>query len=172
MNEANHEEGAAQGTLEERIALFRSLRLPGQPHSMHMGTAYLVEDLWREVRRLRALIQPLGPEMKCLEIRDANTFVPVICIRPVPRNDEQRYLLRRDGYSGNGHERCIIMIDAQCRGAAYDPYDWKDRRTKGHAHNYITEHWYELKDGDVIDVEFILGETKEKKVSERVSYPA
>jgi hypothetical protein len=108
-------------------------------------------------------------EVKCLELRDHATFIPVICIRPLPQNEQQRYLLRRDGYSGTINERCIIMIDAQCRGCAYDPYDWKDRRTKVNAHNYIQEHWLELKDGDVIDVQFILGETTAPKVSERVT---
>ncbi len=112
-------------------------------------------------------------EVKCLEIRDDGTFIPVICIRPVPTNEAQRYLLRRDGYSGTAAERCVIMIDAQCRGVAYDCYDWADgSRTKKIAHNYIAEHWHELADGDVIDVEFILNERPEKKISERLEYPA
>ena len=111
-------------------------------------------------------------EVKCLEIRDAGTFIPVICIRPVPDNEAQRYLLRRDGYRGDGNERCIIMIDAQCRGCSYDPDHWPhDGRTKPNAHNYIAEHWSELKDGDVIDVEFILGERGAPKVSERATAP-
>lgn len=111
-------------------------------------------------------------EVKCLEVRDANTFIPVICLRPVPVNEAQRYLLRRDGYQGNAQEHCVIMIDAQCRGVAYDPYDWVDKkrnRTHKVAHWHIQEHWGELRDGDVVDVEFILGERAEPKVSERVS---
>lgn len=111
-------------------------------------------------------------EVKCLELRDRMTFIPVICIRPVPDNEAQRYLLRRDGYAGNDSEGCIIMIDAQCRGVAYDCYDWEDRRTKGTAHNFIDQHWHELADGDVIDVQFILGETDKPKVSERVTASA
>lgn len=113
-------------------------------------------------------------EVKCLEIRDAaNTFIPVICIRPVPENEAQRYLLRRDGYRGDDSERCIIMIDTQCRGVTYDPYDWtRDARTKGTAHNFIAEHWHELSDGDVIDVQFILRETDRPKASERETSPA
>ncbi len=108
-------------------------------------------------------------ETKCLEVRDAGTFIPVICIRPVPVNEEQRYLLRRDGYRGDNTEQCIIMIDAQCRGVAYDCYDWIGARTKRTAHNYVAEHWADLKDGDVIDVEFILGERIEPKISERIT---
>lgn len=106
-------------------------------------------------------------EVKCLELRDAGTFIPVICIRPVPENEGQRYLLRRDGYAGDERERCIIVVDAQCRGVSYDPYNWRDGRTKGTAHQYIEKHWHGLKDGDVIDVQFILGETSEPKASER-----
>lgn len=108
-------------------------------------------------------------EVKCLEIRDEGTFIPVICIRPVPVNEGQRYLLRRDGYRGDDTERCIIMIDVQCNGVAYDPYDWKDTRTKRNAHNFITERWKFLKDGDVVDVQYLLGETETKKISERES---
>ena len=111
-------------------------------------------------------------EVKCLEIRDEGTFIPVICIRPVPENGAQRYLLRRDGYRGDESERCVVMIDVQCRGVAYDPYAWNvgESRTKRYAHDYITTHWAVLKDGDVIDVEFILGESKQKKTSERISF--
>lgn len=106
-------------------------------------------------------------EIKCLEIRDAMTFIPVIALRPVPENESQRYLLRRDGYRGDASEHCIILIDAQCRGVAYDPYDWPSNpRTKRVAHVYIEEHWSELADGDVIDVEFILGLTPAPKMSE------
>lgn len=109
-------------------------------------------------------------EVKCLELRDDGTFIPVICIRPVPTNEAQRYLLRRDGYRGDVTEGCIIMIDAQCRGVAYDCYDWQDgARTKAQAHHYIAEHWPELKDGDVIDVQFILGETQQPKISESLT---
>jgi hypothetical protein len=107
-------------------------------------------------------------EIKCLEIRDRHTFIPVICIRPTPANEGQRYLLRRDGYRGNAAEPCVIMIDAQCRGVAYDAYQWPDgSRTKRVAHKHITENWLRLADGDVIDVEFILGEKPTKKTSER-----
>ncbi len=57
-------EGTSSGTsalsagldgLEQRVRQFETLSLPGQSPMMHMGTAYLVSDLWREVRQLRAL---------------------------------------------------------------------------------------------------------------------
>ena len=39
--------------LGTRVQQFNSLQLPGQPMGMHMGTSYLVNDLWHEVQRLR-----------------------------------------------------------------------------------------------------------------------
>ena len=43
--------------LEERVHKFKTLSLPGQPMSMHLGTSYLVSDLWREVQRLREQLE-------------------------------------------------------------------------------------------------------------------
>jgi hypothetical protein len=107
-------------------------------------------------------------EVKCLELRDKATFCPVICIRPVPENDAQRYLLRRDGYAAadDSSNTTIILIKNQCQGVSYDPYNWYDRTFRV-AHSWIEEHWPELTDGDVIDVEYILFETTEKKRSVR-----
>jgi len=42
----------AKSTLEERVNQFHLLQLPGQPMGMHMGTSYLVSDLWRRVKEL------------------------------------------------------------------------------------------------------------------------
>ncbi len=41
--------------LAERVLKFNSLELPGQPMMMHMGTSYLVNDLWAEVKLLMAI---------------------------------------------------------------------------------------------------------------------
>ena len=107
-------------------------------------------------------------QVKILEIRDRGTFIPVICVRPMPDNDAQRYLLRRDGWSCDPADRHVYLIDTHRRRAIYSPYDWPGgARTFPVAHKYIEEHWDELADGDVIDVEFIEGETVTKKVSER-----
>jgi hypothetical protein len=49
---------------------------------------------------------------------------------------------------------------------AYDPHNWNDR-TKQVSHKWIQDNWDDINDGDVIDVEFILGESTVKKTSER-----
>jgi len=37
--------------LRDRINQFNMLQLPGQPMGMHMGTSYLLNDLWNELQR-------------------------------------------------------------------------------------------------------------------------
>ena len=39
--------------LKRRVRDFNLNRLPGQPLATHMGTSYLVNDLWRAVKELR-----------------------------------------------------------------------------------------------------------------------
>ncbi|MCY0146158.1 hypothetical protein OEG84_24955 [Hoeflea sp. G2-23] len=46
----------AKEKLKDRVLKFQMLELPGQPMMMHMGTSYLVQDLWREVQSLRAAL--------------------------------------------------------------------------------------------------------------------
>ena len=107
------------------------------------------------------------PVIKCLEVRDRNTFMVVMCFKPIPDNEAQRYLMRRDGWSCEPDEHCVMVIDTHKNRAMHDPYDYGGgARTMPEAHKYIEQHWDELVDGDVVDVEFILGETASKKVSE------
>jgi hypothetical protein len=94
-------------------------------------------------------------KVKILEIRDVGTFIAALCVDMNPDNDKQRYLLRRYGYPCDGRPN-IVITHAEA---------WAN------AHNYIIEHWYELKDGDVVDVEFILGESDRPKTSERETVP-
>lgn len=40
--------------LLDRVAKFNMLQLPGQPMGMHMGTSYLISDLWTTVQALKS----------------------------------------------------------------------------------------------------------------------
>lgn len=102
--------------------------------------------------------------VKFLEIRDRMTFIPMIAIdMSLTGNSYNDYLLIRAGYSSRA-----ILLTALVGGkkAECDPYAWGDRTYKV-AHIWIEEHWDDISDAEVIDVEYILGETKEKKRSER-----
>lgn len=112
---------------------------------------------------------------KALEIRDRGTFIPVIAIKMVPDDgmdhEPERYLLRRSGYGFD--DPCVVLCRMECSGvdrnATYDPYSWGGgARTYQVAHQYIIGHFDELESGDVVDVEFILGETSKPKISERL----
>jgi hypothetical protein len=112
---------------------------------------------------------------KVLEVRDSGTFIPMLCVDINPssgeRYNEQRYLMRRVGYPCDGRPNVVMTkLTADGSAATNDPYFWGDR-TRATAHNYIVEHWDELRDGDVVDVEFILGERPVPKVSERETAP-
>lgn len=109
-------------------------------------------------------------QTKILELRDKATFIPVVAIDMNPTSDSRElYLLRRAGYSCDAHP--IILLTRADGGATaeYDPFSWSQSRTWRTAHLWITDHWRELDNGDVVDVEFILGETTERKLSERVT---
>jgi hypothetical protein len=112
---------------------------------------------------------------KALELRDDSTFIPILCVDMNPTRmgtsdyAPTRYLLRRCGYPCDGKPN--IMLTELAGGlATNDPSIWSDR-TFAVAHKWIIAHWWDIHPGDVIDVEFILGETKEKKKSERETAP-
>lgn len=100
-------------------------------------------------------------EIKLLEIRDRGTFIPAMAVRV---SGEDGYLLRRAGF---GSQPLVLLIHLEMMKCSYDPYDWpRPSRTMTDAHLWITKHWEEFETGQVVDVEFVLGYTKEPKRSE------
>lgn len=105
-------------------------------------------------------------QTKALEIRDRATLIPALAVNMVAGNPAQARLLAHAGYSLDGLPNIALTdLAANGRPTWNDPYAWSGR-TFPAAHHYIINNWNEIKDGDVIDVEFILGETTEKKTSE------
>lgn len=107
--------------------------------------------------------------VKAIEIRDSGTFIPALAIKMEADNEAQRYLLARVGfYDAQG----VVLMRINDQKATADPYEWGNNpRTMIHAHQWVLENFDYIEDGDVIDVEFILGETKTPKVSERITFP-
>lgn len=110
---------------------------------------------------------------KALEIRDSMTFIAALAVDMNPSNESQRWLLRRCGYACDSRPNIILTrLDGNETHhgdqATNDPYD-REGRTWPVAHHWIIEHWDELSDGSVVDVEFILGERTSPKASERVT---
>ena len=70
--------------LEKKVKQFERHELPGQPSAVHMGTFYLVNDLWAEIKKLRAQQgQSSRPDKPCevhqlVKTNDGN-FLCQIC---------------------------------------------------------------------------------------------
>ena len=111
---------------------------------------------------------------KALELRDEGTFIALLAVDMNPPASPsgiyrpQLYLLRRCGYPCDGRPNVLITkLAGDGSKASNDPYYWSDR-TMATAHKWIIEHWDQIEDGQVIDVEYILGEKPEPKRSERL----
>lgn len=102
---------------------------------------------------------------KLIEIYDEGTMIIALSVDMNPENEQQRRGLRHYGFPCDGQPNIMLTHATGCNKTSNDPYDWNDR-TFSTAHHYIIENWATLNDGDVVDVQFILGETKEPKISE------
>lgn len=95
--------------LEERVRKFNSLQLPGQPMTMHMGTSYLVNDLWREVRRLRRPTPRAAdglPVLECAECGESTSMMhKESCSTPSVNNHTTQILSSED--------ECLDKLDNQ-----------------------------------------------------------
>ncbi len=112
--------------------------------------------------------------VKVLEIRDKATFIPALALRMEPENEEQRYLLARSGFGNTATRQgaYVLLMRFNEDSMQYDPYKWPGGgRTMTVAHDWIIKNFDELRDGQVIDVEYILGETLGPKESEREDDP-
>lgn len=105
-------------------------------------------------------------ETKLFELRDEGTCIPLLCIKPNAGEVGwfENKVLWRYGYKGS-HTVIVLSYADPARGASCDLYQWNDR-TFLTAHAYVEKHWDKLKTGDVIDVSYILGETRKPKASE------
>ena len=110
-------------------------------------------------------------DTKVIEIRDRATFVVAIATRLTNvsgrTSEQERYLLSRAGFGLTCDDQAgyvVLYLPHNTRGT-YDPFDWCDR-TFHNVHQHLLRHWPEIKSGDVVDVEYILGETASPKKSE------
>lgn len=109
-------------------------------------------------------------QVKLFEVRDRSTFVPAIGVSlGDPANEQERYLLRRSGFpvDCNAADGFVLFGRLVAGLFEYAPHHWPENpRTMREAHKIVLRDWDELESGDVIDVEFELGETTAKKLTE------
>lgn len=108
---------------------------------------------------------------KTFEVRDSATFLPVLAIKCDPANEAERYLLGRTGYGVDPEVQreyvLLCALHADNAELCHDPHEWGNR-TRIVAHEFIRKNFDSLPTGSVVDVQYILGETKAAKVSESV----
>ena len=113
-------------------------------------------------------------KMKALEVRDEGTCIGVLAMEmlSIPGTPLE-YWLGRYGYPKDAPFSIMLMMLSDGK-ATNDPYEWgalrMGLRTLPNAHNWIIDHWDEIADGDVIDVQVILGERTVPKISERMAH--
>lgn len=101
-------------------------------------------------------------KVKMVEIRDAATRIAAIAIKTQGETLKEHQLFRMEGFG----ESSVLLIRPEQQKMCYDPLLWDNRRTMTTAHRYIQEHFDELPDAAVVDVEYILGESETPKTSE------
>lgn len=103
-------------------------------------------------------------QTKLFEVRDKMTFIPVMVTKLMSNEAKEHKLLRRVGL-GSKDSFQFLYTELSSGKSTLDTYEHRSR-TNGTAHAYIEAHWNNLASGEVIDVEYILGETTTKKESE------
>ena len=115
--------------------------------------------------------------VKMFEVRDAATTMVVIALKPNPRTEAERWGWAHAGYGtdfATQHQYVLLAPLVEGGTLVYDPLTHRGAphvRTLPTAHRYIIEHWEYLRSGDVVDVEFILGETTQAKTPDREYKP-
>lgn len=103
-------------------------------------------------------------EYKNLEVRDRGTLYTVLAFRVIPDSPNEEAFMKRAGYSSEYPDVFLMTYDPDCR-CSYDPYSWAER-TLHEAHRWIRDNFESINNYDVIDVEYLLGESNTKKESE------
>src|SRR6266851_1243180 len=105
-------------------------------------------------------------QTKLLEIRDRATFIPVMA---TAFTGDEHHLFRAAGYARRQRYVMVVKLTGGHVAATYDPFQWNDlSRTMQEAHIFIENNWQAITDGQVIDVEFILGETAAPKTPQHL----
>ncbi len=111
--------------------------------------------------------------IKMFEVRDEATCIVVLAYRMMPANEAQQLLLERCGYGSSATDQSSYVwlqrIDGGEGAGTSDVFKWGNSRTMHGAHIYIKKNFDSMKDGEVVDVQFINGRTTVKKVAEIVA---
>ena len=110
-------------------------------------------------------------EVKWLEIRDRGTLIPAFAFTTAQFYEaKDAGLIKQAGFAIGEHY--VILGRFHESAMNWDSEEWGDvrasppERTMTVAHRWISRNWAGIQSGDVIDVEFILGDTDRPKTSD------
>jgi hypothetical protein len=108
-------------------------------------------------------------ETKFVEIRDARTCIHAIAMKFGTVADQENWALRCMGFGLSPEEQnaYVLLYRVTDNSCHYDPCKWGDSRTMLVSHRWLIDNWGLVTSGDVVDVEFLLGETRAAKTTER-----
>lgn len=97
---------------------------------------------------------------KVLEIRDEMTCIAALAIKMVADTPIEDKFLWRCGYPRGDSPPAVTLMKLSTQETTVDPYHWDNIHTMRTAHLWITKHFDEIEDGQVIDTRVILGEAE------------
>jgi hypothetical protein len=107
--------------------------------------------------------------MKFFEVRDRGTLIPWVAFRFKGRSARERALLRRAGFA----DPEAYVVQGPISGGDYfdlhynpSHFETRNGRTALHAARYVQANFDLLASGEVVDVEYILGERSAPKEAE------
>jgi hypothetical protein len=103
-------------------------------------------------------------ETKIFEVRDIATRIMLVVISLATTNKRELNNLRRDGY--NPSEEYYLFIWPGFNEVSYNPDMWIKKRTRYISTSFVGTYFNRLNTGDVIDVEYLIGESIKKKYPE------
>jgi len=109
-------------------------------------------------------------ETKLIEIRDRGTKIVALATRMVPATPRESALLSWCGYGPATPLVVLAYADPDNGGRTechHDPVEWRLHRgrTMQRAHLHLQDHWDDVEDGGVVDVEYVAGEVDAPKVA-------
>lgn len=98
---------------------------------------------------------------KVFEVRDSATLLPVLAVKMEGHTEKEKKIVGRGGFASYH----ILVTDLENKETNHDPFAW-DNSTMKTIHQYLIQHFDEVENTDVIDAEFIRGESQQPKSSE------
>ena len=96
---------------------------------------------------------------KYFEVRDCGTCIPIIAVQL-----DDNPIVRRAGFRPQSYKH--VLVTALSSLKTYHAQSFIEGRTIRVAAEHIAIHWDDLTCGQVIDVQFILGESNAPKTSD------